>query len=228
MTKAHLKSQRAVMLAENNLQSSLLKDLLEQNLDMDVRLISTDRLSNYRGHQGDEEVSLIIIDQPALNDHHLKKYNELRMYLDTEAQEVLINAQPSLHQSELLRWQRLVGLFYNDDEMDKLIKGFNCILSGEMWMSRKLVHQYIKLYRRRLCASTNPYYTNLTKREQQIIKLLGEGATNIQIAEELFLSENTVKAHLHNTFKKINVSNRLQALIWVKDNISPHEYGFVA
>jgi LuxR family transcriptional regulator of csgAB operon len=64
----------------------------------------------------------------------------------------------------------------------------------------------------------------LTKREQQIIKLLGDGASNTQIAEELFVSENTVKAHLHNTFKKIKVKNRVQALLWVKNNIASKEF----
>ncbi|WP_234496361.1 LuxR C-terminal-related transcriptional regulator [Vibrio maritimus] len=224
MQTAQSRSQRAVLLAENNLQSSLLKELLEQKLAMDIRLISIERLNNYQTQHNDHEVSLIIVDQPALSERHLTKYNELRSHFDVEAQEVLINSKPGIRQSELLRWQRLVGIFYGTDDMDKLIKGFKCILNGEMWMSRKLIHEYIKLYRQRLCASTNPYYTHLTKREKQIIKLLGEGATNVQIAEELFLSENTVKAHLHNTFKKINVSNRLQALIWVKDNVSPHEY----
>jgi LuxR family transcriptional regulator of csgAB operon len=60
---------------------------------------------------------------------------------------------------------------------------------------------------------------NLTKREQEIIKLLGSGASNVEIAEKLFVSENTVKTHLHNVFKKIHAKNRLQALIWAREHM---------
>lgn len=42
------------------------------------------------------------------------------------------------------------------------------------------------------------------------------GASNIDIANALFVSENTVKTHLYNVFKKINVKNRLQAMMWAK------------
>ncbi|HCH5920402.1 helix-turn-helix transcriptional regulator, partial [Vibrio parahaemolyticus] len=53
------------------------------------------------------------------------------------------------------------------------------------------------------------------------------GASNQQIAEQLFVSENTVKTHLHNIFKKIDVKNRVQALIWAKENISDHSIEMV-
>ncbi len=59
--------------------------------------------------------------------------------------------------------------------------------------------------------------------EQQIIRHLAKGATNTEIADKLFVSENTVKTHLHNLFKKIHAKNRLQALIWAKENISQEE-----
>lgn len=124
----------------------------------------------------------------------------------------------------MLKWQNLVGVFYDSDTIETLVAGFERILAGELWMSRKLVYEYVHFYRRRQCAKTSPYYTRLTKREQQIIKLLGDGASNVEIAETLFVSENTVKAHLHNAFKKIKVKNRLQALLWVKNNVASSEF----
>jgi ATP/maltotriose-dependent transcriptional regulator MalT len=42
------------------------------------------------------------------------------------------------------------------------------------------------------------------------------GASNTEIADSLFVSEHTVKSHLYNVFKKLNVKNRLQAVSWAR------------
>jgi DNA-binding NarL/FixJ family response regulator len=52
---------------------------------------------------------------------------------------------------------------------------------------------------------------NLTQRENDILALLSEGRSNRQIAQSLFLSEKTVKAHLAAIFRKLGVTNRTQA-----------------
>ena len=61
--------------------------------------------------------------------------------------------------------------------------------------------------------------SGLTGREQEIIAKIAEGISNRQIAEELLISENTVRAHLHNVFMKINVKDRLQAALWANSNL---------
>ncbi|MCJ2376194.1 LuxR C-terminal-related transcriptional regulator [Vibrio sp. ZSDZ34] len=217
-------ARRAILLADNNLQSSLLKESIEKKVALEIRLMSPERLTPDGGGVTASELDFLIIDYLALGERHLRRYLEFKESLTDNVQEVLINTPEEIPNSELLKWQNLVGVFYTSDTLDTLTQGFNCILDGEMWMSRKLVFEYIKLYRERQCLKTSPSYTNLTKREQQIIKLLGDGASNTQIAEELFVSENTVKAHLHNTFKKIKVKNRVQALLWVKNNIASKEF----
>jgi two-component system response regulator DevR len=55
--------------------------------------------------------------------------------------------------------------------------------------------------------------TQLTQREQEIMACVVRGMTNRQISRELFITESTVKAHLHSTFAKLGVSNRTQAAI---------------
>jgi DNA-binding NarL/FixJ family response regulator len=52
----------------------------------------------------------------------------------------------------------------------------------------------------------------VTRREIEIIKLVARGCTNKQIAEELFVSEETVKKHMKNIFCRLKVSNRIGAL----------------
>ena len=62
--------------------------------------------------------------------------------------------------------------------------------------------------------------SGLTRREKEILDLIANGYSNQQIADELFISPHTVKTHLHNVFKKINVKRRLQAALWAAQNLN--------
>lgn len=62
---------------------------------------------------------------------------------------------------------------------------------------------------------------NVTKRQSEILSLLSEGLLNKQIAGELSISINTVNAHLHEIFRKLNVTNRTAAVQYA------HKYGLI-
>ncbi len=61
----------------------------------------------------------------------------------------------------------------------------------------------------------------LTPREEEILALLAQGCTNRAIAEQSFVSVNTVKTHLRSLFQKLGVSNRAQAVRWWFDHRHP-------
>lgn len=52
----------------------------------------------------------------------------------------------------------------------------------------------------------------LTHREAEIMQLIGQGFTNTELGEQLFISANTIKYHIKNIYIKLDVSNRVQAL----------------
>ena len=56
-------------------------------------------------------------------------------------------------------------------------------------------------------------FNSLTKREKDVLLLVTQGESNKSIAEKLVLSEVTVKSHLNSIFKKLNVTNRTQAVL---------------
>ena len=66
----------------------------------------------------------------------------------------------------------------------------------------------------------------LTKRELEVALLLREGYTNAKIAEDLFVSEGTVKKHISNIFGKLDMYSRTEVLVFVERNIEKFELAF--
>jgi DNA-binding NarL/FixJ family response regulator len=58
----------------------------------------------------------------------------------------------------------------------------------------------------------------LTEREKKVLELVALGKTNPEIAEELYLSENTIKKHIHNILTKLQLKNRVEAAIYAMNN----------
>jgi LuxR family transcriptional regulator of csgAB operon len=110
------------------------------------------------------------------------------------------------------------GFFYEHDPLDLIAKGVSAMFEGELWVPRRVMADYIiRNSHRRSSPERQPL--PLTSREQEILKLIARGVTNDEIADLLFISRHTVKTHLYNTFKKINVPNRLQAALWAAKNL---------
>ena len=59
---------------------------------------------------------------------------------------------------------------------------------------------------------------DLTRREQEILKLVAEGHSNAKLAKMLWVTEQTVKFHLSNVYRKLGVSNRTEAARWAQVN----------
>ncbi|MBW3695473.1 helix-turn-helix transcriptional regulator [Vibrio sp. T187] len=210
--------------AQNTLQSTLLKESIEKNLSVSIRQLTFQQLINKFRFEGEAMSALIVLDFANMKEEDFATYFLLRDQHFQDVDEVLINCPPTSDYASFLKWKNLVGVFYSDDSLEMLVQGMKQVLEGEIWFSRQLAQEYIRFYRNRTPSGSSEKFSLLTKREQQIIKLLGEGASNNQIASQLFVSENTVKTHLHNVFKKINVRNRLQALLWAKENIGSEEF----
>lgn len=63
----------------------------------------------------------------------------------------------------------------------------------------------------------DPKQVGLSKREYEILQLINDGLSNQQIADKLFVSENTVKKHVSNLFLKLDVQRRTEAIKKAKD-----------
>lgn len=65
---------------------------------------------------------------------------------------------------------------------------------------------------------SDPEVLDLTRREREILQLVAEGHSNARLAKMLWVTEQTVKFHLSNVYRKLNVSNRTEAARWAQLN----------
>ena len=125
---------------------------------------------------------------------------------------VLFNFSHGLDIERKCVQQRVRGIFYDDDSLPQFLKGMRTILNGQLWLSRKIMTKCILSKGWDSTSETDS--SILTHRESETLALLAVGATNGEIAEKLYISSHTVKTHLYNIYKKINVPNRFQAALW--------------
>lgn len=191
-----------------SLQTGLLATLISEKTGRDCQVIDelpTDASVN----------QLLLIDCQGQTIENLRNIVNGVHELDQGINAALLNAHQKSEHEELLDWPCISGLFFVETEQEQLIRGLNSLLQGEYWVPRRLLHHFLE--RNRRAPSIKHSEIKLTKRERQILKLIKEGATNLDIAEALAVSEHTVKSHLYNVYKKIGVRNRLEAGNWVRD-----------
>jgi len=105
------------------------------------------------------------------------------------------------------------GIFYLNDPMEIFPKGILDILRGELWYSRKIMSDFL-LKRGSFNKYSESAASALTFREREILIGIASGASNKELAADFSISLHTVKTHIYNIYKKINVPNRLQAALW--------------
>ncbi len=132
---------------------------------------------------------------------------------------ILFNVDKRLHTEELLTFGNLKGLFYKTDTAESIYEGLAEIINGQNWLPRHVLSQLLHYYRYHFQAHHTQASVDLTTREIQILRCLQTGASNMQMAESLFISEFTVKSHLYQIFKKLSVKNRVQAISWANQNL---------
>ena len=90
------------------------------------------------------------------------------------------------------------------------------VLDGETPISKDIASRLLAEFKGRVDQQQNVDNINpgLTARESEILKLVRQGATNREIAGQLFISENTVKNHLKNIMAKLHIRNRTQLAVY--------------
>ena len=112
------------------------------------------------------------------------------------------------------------GYVLKDAEVESILEAIRQVYSGKTFIPQNIVNKdLIGEISETLENTKNRYLeTNLSKREIQVLFRIADGKNNKEIADELFISEKTVKNHVSSIFKKIKVSDRTQAAVYAFKN----------
>ena len=107
------------------------------------------------------------------------------------------------------------GYVLKDVDSSHLIKSVKAVFDGELWAERKLMGKVVdgSSYPTKKLELKGQIY-DLTETEIKIIKLVLTGMTNREVADELYISEKTVKFHLYKIFKKLTIKNRAGLILF--------------
>ena len=113
------------------------------------------------------------------------------------------------------------GYVLKDAESSVLIEAIRSVYQEQTYIQTNMTCELVKEFNRvTLVEKDNSITNNLTNREIEVLKQIAEGMINKEIAKNLFISEKTVKNHISNIFKKLDVNDRTQATIYAfKHNI---------
>ena len=115
------------------------------------------------------------------------------------------------------------GYFLKGGSSLGLVKAIRAVATGEAWAERNMIGKLLDGLPRSSPGQINKEKrrdprTPLTKREEEVTRLVALGHSNREIADRLCISEKTVKAHLTSVFRRINVFDRTQAALWAERN----------
>ena len=110
------------------------------------------------------------------------------------------------------------GFQLKDAPAEDLIRAVREVAAGGAWLDPSVTARVLAGYRSPVSSAPPPSLAELTPRETEVLRLMGRGLNNGEIAEELFISEVTVKTHVGNIFMKLGVRDRAAAIVFAFDH----------
>ncbi len=106
------------------------------------------------------------------------------------------------------------GVVLKQSATDLLLRSIRKVHQGEIWLDQRMTAEVMKAFAQSAEGGARREKPLLSDREKEIVQLVAQGYRNREIGEKLFISEQTVKNHLHNIFDKLGVSDRLELALY--------------
>jgi DNA-binding NarL/FixJ family response regulator len=105
------------------------------------------------------------------------------------------------------------GFVLKDDPPEQLIAAIRTVAAGEALLSPSVTKRVIRQFARTRRPPPPKELEELTAREHDVFRLIARGLSNAEIAQELYISEGTVKTHITHVLQKLNLRDRVQAVV---------------
>ena len=105
------------------------------------------------------------------------------------------------------------GFVLKDDPPEQLIAAIHTVAAGEALLSPAITKRVIKQFARIARPARPQEFDELTTRERDVLRLLAAGRSNAEIGQELYISDTTVKTHVTHILQKLNLRDRVQAVV---------------
>jgi len=197
--------KKVYLITNRSLQSQLLLNFLTQESDASVIFLDI----NQSFTPDAITQSIVLYDVQASSRRASKRWSGLFNRSEGHFRGYLINCPTSLSVYEKISWPFFESMISRDCPTESLL---NLISKAEKSLPG-MNKRYLSKKSQNI-PTGSPRIKDLTEREYEILSELCKGGSNLQIANNFFISEHTVRTHIYNIFKKISVTNRTQAANW--------------
>jgi two-component system nitrate/nitrite response regulator NarP len=104
------------------------------------------------------------------------------------------------------------GIVLKHNDPSNLLSCIDAVNRGDSWIDPTIIERVLRRSLAGQSVAILPQY-DLTRRQEELVKLVGEGLRNREIARRCGLTEGTVKLHLHNIYTKLGISSRAQLIM---------------
>jgi DNA-binding NarL/FixJ family response regulator len=110
------------------------------------------------------------------------------------------------------------GFVLKDSSAEELIRAVRAVAQGDSYLDPAVTARVLSTYRRAAGEHRSDTVAELTARERDVLRLIGQGCSNAEIADELCISELTVKSHVGRIFVKLDLRDRAAAIVYAYDH----------
>jgi LuxR family transcriptional regulator, positive regulator of biofilm formation len=203
------------VVGKNKLQNDLLLSYLKEKTNFSGKCIKNLESATPVVKKEHEFTQFLLLDWTGVDRENI--WNDIESWRNTNSCRCFFafcNVDPKVEIEKMALTSKVQGLFYKNDPLHIIPKGIFSILGGDLWYSRKTLTRCILENNFSNNHIDHAAASNLTLREREVLVLMATGCGNKEIAGDLCISDHTVKTHVYNIYRKLNVDSRFQAALW--------------
>ena len=207
---------RVLLVDDHTLFRSGLKALLQRQNDFHVVGEAGDGLEGVKQAELlKPDVVLLDLDMPVMHGR-----DALAQILSSQPNLAVLMLTVSEDSDDLAECMRLGarGYLLKNINADFLLSSIRRAVEGDSVLSPEMTTKLIQRMRQPAQKQNEPAYESLTPRERETLAWLAQGASNKEIARTLDVAESTIKVHVQNILRKLELHSRVQAAVYAVEN----------